>query len=203
MNKNIKDRTGQRRGMLTFISLSDKMMLGNRDKFWNAICDCGTEVVTRGAGYVQSCGCYNVICRQTHKQTGTPTHVSWLRMRNRCNNPSASDYHRYGGRMVKVCDRWGVFENFREDMGDRPSLKHSIDRIDNDGDYEPSNCRWATMSEQARNRRSTSYLVIDGICKCLPDWAGQYDIDLERVRSRLKAGWSSQKALATPVRAKR
>jgi hypothetical protein len=90
-----------------------------------------------------------------HGLTRTRLYGVWARMRERCHNPSAADYPRYGGRGIKVCERWEVFENFRADMGEKPDASYSLDRINNDGDYEPSNCRWATKLEQTNNRRNT------------------------------------------------
>jgi len=87
-----------------------------------------------------------------HGYSGTREHATWLDMRNRCRNPAAHNYARYGGRGIKVCDRWDKFENFISDMGPRPGKGYSIERADNDGHYEPSNCRWATQLEQNRNK---------------------------------------------------
>lgn len=90
---------------------------------------------------------------KTHGMRGTPTHNSWRSMKHRCLNPKGRQYPDYGGRGITVCARWMKFENFLADMGERPGKEYSLDRIDNDGNYEPSNCRWATRSEQQKNKR--------------------------------------------------
>jgi hypothetical protein len=90
--------------------------------------------------------------------THTAEYTAWMNMRRRCENENAPGFHRYGGRGVKVCDRWMSFANFFEDIGPRPSPQHTLDRVDNSGDYEPSNCRWATRKEQSANRRNTMHI---------------------------------------------
>jgi len=121
---------------------------------WKCKCDCGNEVITRGSrlssGRVKSCGCYS---KHGHAPTNnhSSTYISWVHIIGRCNNPKSDKYKNYGGRGIKVCDRWLNFVNFLEDMGIRPIGK-SIDRINNDGNYEPGNCRWATRSEQELNK---------------------------------------------------
>lgn len=127
-------------------------------------CECGKEFPCEGVmvfnGSIRSCGCYKAKrlseSSSTHRLTGTPEYQIWGSVIQRCTNPKDESYENYGGRGIKVCDRWLDFKNFLEDMGERPTPKHSIDRIDNDGDYEPSNCKWSTRSEQNRNQRLRS-----------------------------------------------
>lgn len=126
---------------------------------FNCICECGiTSQITAVAvmyGYSKQCKQCNLKingAKTLHGQYGTPTNRIWNSLRNRCNNPNNKDYSKYGGRGIKVCKRWEKFENFLEDMGEKPA-NLSIDRIDNDGNYEPGNCRWATASEQMSNQQ--------------------------------------------------
>jgi len=138
--------------------------------YYRCTCNCGTERTVFGSnlkqGRTRSCGCWGrerfKVINKRHGMSRTPEHDTWAGIRHRCTNPKATNYENYGGRGIKVCDRWQVFENFFEDMGLRPSSKHSIDRIDPNGDYEPGNCRWATLSEQANNKRSNVLLELNG-----------------------------------------
>lgn len=112
----------------------------------------------------------------------------WASMKKRCNNPNAINYYLYGARGVKVCDSWNAmsgFDAFIKDMGERPGQEYSIDRIDPEGDYSPSNCRWATRTEQANNRRDTKYLELDGLRMPLHDWARKLNIKSSTLRQRV------------------
>jgi hypothetical protein len=117
-------------------------------------------------------------------------------MINRCKNTSQKAFPRYGGRGIVVCDRWTKFENFYADMGERP-IGHTLDRIDNDLGYEPGNCRWATVSEQNRNKRSNHVIEYNGEKLCISEWARRVGIDGKTIRRRLDVGWSVEKALTT------
>lgn len=124
-------------------------------------CDCGARLVVHRCnlprGNTRSCGCLwreQVAGKTIHGRTGTRTYRIWVNMKTRCSNPRASNYPYYGGRGIRVCRRWRNFESFLADMAPCPSPKHTLDRINSDGDYEPSNCRWATMREQCANRAS-------------------------------------------------
>ena len=151
----IRDITTQRFGRLTARGL---VTIVRRRTIWEFVCDCGAVVekpshhVIRGA--IASCGCLRAEgnSNRRHSMTGTREYRSWGNMLNRCRNPNSEDYSDYGGRGIRVCERWLRFENFYADMGSRPQGT-SIDRIDVDGNYEPANCRWATPIEQRWNRR--------------------------------------------------
>ena len=145
--------TNKKFSRLTAIKFSSKK---GRQHYWLFLCDCGNKVTAKKnhviAGKIRSCGCLKVeetIKRfTTHGLTGIPEHNIWFGMKDRCNNPNHHARKNYGGKGIKVCERWMDFANFYSDMGPRPSPKHSIDRVNNDGDYEPGNCKWATMKEQ-------------------------------------------------------
>jgi len=160
-----RDLTGLRKGKLIVTH-----RVGSRGSapLWAVKCDCGSErEMTSGqlAGKTQSCGCQKAENNRARLTThgmaaGGNSHTRvyriWNAMKQRCQNPNQPHYERYGGRGVTVCDRWQKFADFYADMGDPPSDTHSIDRIDNDHGYEPVNCRWATLQEQARNKRPRS-----------------------------------------------
>ena len=137
--------------------------------------------------------------RHGHAYPVSPTYNAWRSIIGRCKNESASSFKYYGGRGIKVCLRWHEFSNFLEDMGERPVGK-SIDRIDNDGDYEPGNCRWATSKEQANNRRSNAYLEFGGERMNLEQWAERIGIPSNTLWMRLyDNGWTVKRALTTPL----
>lgn len=130
------------------------------------------------------------------------TEASWNNMLDRCYRATDPYFHRYGGRGIKVCERWrgpDGFQNFVEDIGRRPSRRHSIDRRDNDGDYTPDNCRWATPREQARNRSSNRRLKVDGETKTLVEWSECSGIPSDILSKRLAIGWTEKRAVSTPV----
>jgi hypothetical protein len=118
-------------------------------------------------------------------------------MRDRCRNPNATGYHNYGGRGIGFCDRWEKFDNFLADMGERPPHS-SLDRIDVDGNYEPSNCRWASHIEQCRNMRKTRVVNINGRAVSLAEAIELAGLSSSLVRSRLRYGWTIERAVATP-----
>ncbi|MDV2997668.1 MAG: hypothetical protein N4J56_007373 [Chroococcidiopsis sp. SAG 2025] len=123
-------------------------------------------------------------------------------MIRRCTNPNSDNWHRYGGRGIKVAERWKDFNNFLANMGERPSLKHKLDRINNDGDYEPGNCCWKTQKEQMRNTSVNRIIIAWGRSQTLTEWAEETGIKIATISKRLKCGWDSEKALSVPVRAK-
>ena len=118
-------------------------------------------------------------------------------MLRRCSYAKHTHFHRYGGRGITVCERWLVFENFLEDMGERP-VGRSIDRIDNDGNYEPGNCRWATPQEQMRNTSVSRALTVDGTTRPLVEWAAIRGLKPSTIRERLRRGWTAKEALSVP-----
>jgi len=171
----LTDMLGQKYGQLTVIAEAGQDKWGKSQFLCE--CVCGTTTTVTGnslrTGHKRSCGCLSVVMRaqeltrhgQSRKDAETPEHLAWSQMRGRCRNVNNPRYKDYGGRGITICERWEAFENFFADMGPRPSPKHSIDRINNDGNYEPLNCRWATTLQQAHNQRirSTNKSGVQGV----------------------------------------
>lgn len=202
---------GQRFGRLIVVAKSESR--GRR--YWECLCDCGGTTITttwclRG-GKSQSCGCLQrertsaaaKIAKTTHGRSNTPEFRSWSSMLSRCSNPNATGYERYGGRGIKVCDRWRAgFENFLADMGTKPDGM-SLDRINVNGNYEPSNCRWATRLEQANNRRDSVRAVVGGEEMTLTyamAAAGSLASRSQVYRRISVYGWDSERAVTQPPR---
>lgn len=142
--------------------------------------------------------------RKRHEETREKHSLRriWRAMLNRCNDPKHSHFQFYGGRGIKVCDRWlgeNGFDNFKRDMGERPTPKHEIDRRDNSLGYFPENCHWATEHEQSRNKRSNRNLTYNGKTQCLQDWAKELGISRNTLTKRLRLGWDEFRILSTPV----
>lgn len=169
-------------------------------------CLCGEIVIAEPKrvriGRIKSCGCYSrekVSERFTkHGLSTNYIYRVWQSMISRCTKPKFSYYHLYGGRGITVCERWRKFENFVADMGMRPSSEHSLDRIDNDGNYEPSNCRWATRLQQNNNKRSNHFVTCDGVKKTLIEWSRQTGVPPEKIARRIKNGWPIHLAIFHP-----
>ena len=169
-------------------------------------CECGKWKVVHWSslqnGLTRSCGCLrDEKLRSRTKKHGmsqTPVHNVWTAMKQRCTNPSSPNWKNYGGRGIKVCKRWMKFENFLKDMGEPPEGM-SIDRVNNDGDYEPSNCRWSTRKQQNNNTRSNQRITFQGRTQTLTQWAEEYGLGRQQLYWRIKRGWTIEKALQTPI----
>ena len=202
------DLTGQRFGRLVVLSRAENSWDGK--PMWKCLCDCGKECVKYGSaltyGYTKSCGCYNRELAEKkqyrHGETRSRLYSVWNMMKQRCNDPNHRYYKNYGGRGVSVCDEWAKsYEAFRDwamANGYDPDAKHgecTLDRIDNDGDYCPENCRFIGWSEQQRNTRRSRTITFNGETKTLVEWGEKTEINPGTIAFRLKSGWSVEDAL--------
>lgn len=177
---------------------------------WRCVCSCGNTMETTAyslrSGETRSCGCLRaelladrnkIIKRnsENYRSRHPREYWSFMNMRSRCGNPKNPMYADYGGRGIKVCDEWATFAQFYADMGDRPEGM-TLDRKDTNGDYEPSNCRWATYEQQANNRRNNRLFEHDGRSMTIARWAAQAGIKKSSLAYRLKAGWTIERALS-------
>lgn len=195
---------GQRFGRWTVIAEAQKY---RHKVLWPCRCDCGVERLVENwkmrSGGSRSCGCLRRDLRGTqgfkHGMVGTPEYRIWAGMLRRCRLGSKTQYHRYGGRGITVCERWEEFENFYADMGMRPSPNHSIDRINNDGNYEPGNCRWATTKEQGENKCSVRPI---GGFPSMAAASRALGVSYNIVCLRISYGWSEERAVNEAVHKK-
>ena len=203
--------TGQRFGRLLVIGPN---YFSKGTTYWICQCDCGSikrfaaQNLKRGAS--NSCGCLNkelIINRSTvhgmrRRKHTTQEYTVWCNIRQRCNDQNSISYKYYGARGISVCERWiNSFENFINDMGNKPTKEHSIGRINNNGNYSPDNCRWETIHDQSRNTRRNRLFTINGITKTMYDWAVSNNILPHTVARRIDVyGWEPVRALTQPAR---
>lgn len=205
--KKVIDITGRRFGRLVVLQQAEQSQSG--DIRWLCQCDCGKITTVRGSclrsGHTQSCGCYQRErtgnANRRHGETDSRIHHEWAAIKARCYNPKNKRYNRYGGRGITLCPEWREsFEAFRYwalANGYRDDL--TIDRIDNDGNYCPENCRWATQKEQQNKRSNTKKVEYKGETRSLKQWAEKYGIRYATFYRRLRDGWSFEDALTMPL----
>lgn len=194
---------GQTFGRLTVLEFVGKHP-SNKTYIWKSKCSCGKETYSTGSalltGTTRSCGCirFGVAQHKTHGMSHSPEYRSWGRMKKACTDPTHHNYSNYGGRGITFCPRWEKFENFYADMGPRPE-NHTIDRIDNNGNYEPDNCRWATPRQQLTNKRNNVRITFKDETMTLMEWSERIGCIFNTLELRLKRGWSVEDALTRPI----
>lgn len=197
---------GRKFGRLVVLRFGEKR---GHDFTWVCRCSCGVvkEVFGGNLRGTKSCGCWNIECikkrRTTHGERvngrWTSEYGIWATMIGRCTNPRSRRYKHYGGRGITVCRRWRFsFSSFLKDVGRKPSVAHTLERVDNNKGYYPWNVRWATQKEQCRNTRVNRIVTIGGKSRCVAEWADIYGIRAGLVRGRLHRGWPDEVALRTP-----
>lgn len=214
IGKKLIDLTGKKFGRLTVKEKSDNDQNGKSR--WLCICGCGVEKTIYGhslrSNHTKSCGCLNkeivsqigkLNKRHGHTNKNSKTYRAWTGMRDRCNNKNNKRYEDYGGRGIKVCERWSNkkngFENFLEDIGEIPKDRY-LCRVRINGNYFPKNCKLSRREEQSKNKRTTRLITFNNKTQCLADWAVELNINYETLWARIyKYGWSIQKAFTRPV----
>lgn len=201
MCKLITIPAGTRFGRLTVIDRCGHL---GPEVAWKCACDCGSVHVVRSShlrtGRVMSCGCKRYVETHSTRTHGegyrrTKEYNIWNQILQRCNNQTNKSYRRYGGRGITVCERWLKYDLFLADMGRKP-YGRSLDRIDNDGNYEPTNCRWSTQVEQQNNKTTNRNITWGGKTKTISQWARDLHVDPSLIRDRLELGWPVHLALS-------
>ena len=197
-----RDLEGRRFGRLEVLGYAGHQ---NTRTAWHCRCDCDAMTLVTGlnlsSGNTKSCGCLNRektgMLRRTHGQSKTTEYEIYTSAKKRCEVETCARYDDYGGRGIRF--EFASFEEFVAHMGPRPSLKHSLDRIDNDGHYEPGNVHWATDADQARNKRNNVLITIGGVTKIQHDWARQYGIKHQVIWDRRNRNWCDECSVSVPV----
>lgn len=205
----VEDLSGHKYGQWTVIQYAG--LASDRKATWLCECKCGTRKVVRAKNLrnAQSCDCgcgrrqKTILRNTTHGRSRSPEHRTWCGMIKRCYNQNNPGYEDYGGRGITVCDRWkNSFESFLSDMGVKPFPEASIGRIDNDGNYEPNNCRWETYGQQAKNTRRNRRVVIGSDSRCFSEWAKEAGVTPSTFTNRVEANWNEDHLLLPPIKAK-
>lgn len=200
------DLNGKEFGLLTVVKRSEFKGNGKKPTIhWECICDCGKTTIVSGgslrSGATKSCGCgmASTQFQFKHGKVGTREYKAWASMKHRIINPDEDHKRNYGDRGIDIDPRWvESFDAFCQDMGDAPSDKHTIERIDNNQGYWPNNCKWATQAEQNRNYRLNRQVTYNGKTQCVTDWAKELGIAKHLIYQRLNRGWDIQRALTSP-----
>lgn len=186
----------------------------NKKRTWLCECECGNTKVVRGndlqTGNTQSCGCIhsNQVAERMRKTriykerniTKTRFYSIWHGMIRRCHNPNYREFKYYGGRGIKVCDKWRKFKNFYDDMLGTYNDTLTIERLDVNGDYCKENCVWATCEEQANNRRGNVFITVDGVTDTVSRTCKRYNVNYPTISARIRNGWEPEKAIKTPIK---
>lgn len=200
VNMRLNDLIGQKFERLTVLSYSHSE---KGQRVWNCQCVCGnkTKVITTRLkqGRTRSCGCI----RLTHNMSKTKIYYIWKAMRNRCLNENDSDYKSYGGRGIKLCDKWKTLEGFLEDMGDTYKEGLTLEREDVNGGYSKENCHWGTWKEQNNNKRDTKYYTVNGETQPFTYFCDKYNIPFRTAKWRLRSGWNLEEVFLTPLKRKK
>ncbi len=208
MSKRIEVNPGDRHGRLTVVREIEPIRSpsGNLLRRIECLCDCGASATpflnNIRRKLTTSCGCFRSEVHSTHGDWGSGEYHTWDGMLARCRNKEHESYPDYGGRGIAVCDRWLDYANFLHDMGRKPSEKHSIERIDTNGNYCKENCKWATSAEQSRNTRRNVRLTYDGQTMCAADWGALLGVSGQEISRRIRRGWSVERALTAPVKSR-
>lgn len=196
-----KDLMGQKFGRLTIIELAGRNK--SHKIIWKCLCDCGKEAIVVGTclvtGRTKSCGCLHKEVITKHGLTGSRIYAIWNSMMSRCYHPKNKYFKGYGARGIRVCNEWHdakTFYNWAQNNGYKKGL--TIDRINNNGNYEPSNCRWATLKEQCNNKRTNRLITINGITHNLTEWATIAGLKKATLHARLRARWKEENLLLPP-----
>jgi hypothetical protein len=208
------DLTGQKFNRLTVIKrVENPHKLKKKEIYWLCKCDCGNETILRGysikSGNIKSCGCYHREKQTTHDKHGHQLYSVWCAIIQRCYNENNKHYFLYGGRGIKMCDEWrkdfqafydwAYSNGYTDEKNDNGRHKLTIDRIDNNGNYEPSNCRWITQKEQSNNTRRNHFVTINGETKTMQQWADAYNMSKHTLYARYAKGLRGEDLIA-PVK---